>query len=365
MTTVSIKKAVYDDMVIKPIVYEMLQSMGDDAIGPGTKVLIKPNFLSPAKPEKAVTTHPLIVKAAALYALEKGAKVQISDSPAMGGFDRLLKVGGYKEELKSLGVDLKPFDASVKVDIGEPFGRIDIAKDAMEADVVINLAKVKTHAQMILTLGVKNMFGCIVGMKKPEWHLKAGEDKEMFARLIVGIHEAVAPAYTIVDGILAMEGHGPGKAGTPRELGLLLGGDNAHAVDKVICTLLGKNPDELYTHSQARKMGVYSENMHISGDMNIIYDFAFPDLGSLNIGPGVLNRFFRTYVIQKPVGNNKECKLCGECWKICPKQAITHNIKGISFDYNACIRCYCCLEVCPFGVIKAKKPLLGKIAERF
>ncbi|HSO20037.1 MAG TPA: DUF362 domain-containing protein, partial [Desulfosarcina sp.] len=217
MTTVFIRQAAYDYQVIRSVVFDMLASNEAPAIDAGTRVLIKPNLLAPAAPEKAVTTHPQIVRAAAEFAIERGAGVQISDSPAMGNFSRLLKKGGYAEMLEDLDVTVKPFDETVTVDVGDPFGGIEIARDAMEADVVLNLAKLKTHTQMMLTLGVKNIFGCIVGLKKPEWHMRTGVDRQMFARLIVGIFEAVQPAYTIVDGVLAMEGQGPGKGGTPRE----------------------------------------------------------------------------------------------------------------------------------------------------
>jgi uncharacterized protein (DUF362 family)/Pyruvate/2-oxoacid:ferredoxin oxidoreductase delta subunit len=361
MPTVHIRKAVYVDRVIRPLVFEMLECNEAPAIDAGARVLIKPNFLAPAAPEKAVTTHPLIVRAAAEFALAKGARVQISDSPAMGSFSKLLKKGGYEEALKDLDVTVKPFEETIAVDVGEPFGGIDVAKDAMHADVVINLAKLKTHTQMMLTLGVKNLFGCIVGLKKPEWHMRTGVDRHMFGRLIVNIYEAVGPAYTIMDGILAMEGQGPGKSGTPRELGLLMGGINAHAVDHVVCLQVGLDPDALETQRNARALGVYDGGVHINGDLNILDDFQFPELGSLTIGPERLGRFMRRFVIQRPVADNKACKLCGECWKYCPAKAIDYTDRGISFNTDTCIRCYCCLEVCPHAAIRAKKPLAGRV----
>jgi uncharacterized protein (DUF362 family)/Pyruvate/2-oxoacid:ferredoxin oxidoreductase delta subunit len=361
MSTVHIRQAVYNDRVIRPLVFDMLASAEAPAIDTGARVLIKPNFLAPATPGRAVTTHPLIVKAAAEFALEKGARVQISDSPAMGNFSSLLKKGGYEEALNGLDVTVKPFEETVSVDVGEPFGSIDIAKDAMEADVVINLAKLKTHTQMMLTLGVKNLFGCIVGLKKPEWHMRAGVDRQMFGRLIVSIFEAVGPAYTIMDGILAMEGQGPGKRGTPRELGLLLGGKNAHAVDHVVCLQVGLDPDALETQRNARQMGVYDGRVHINGDLNILDDFQFPELGSLTMGPDYLGRFMRRFVIQQPVVDNKACKLCGECWNYCPAKAISYTDRGITFNTDTCIRCYCCLEVCPHAAIRAHKPLAGRL----
>lgn len=361
MSTVFIRQAVYNYKVIRPIVFEMLGSAEAPTIGAGSRVLIKPNFLAPAAPEKAVTTHPMIVRAVAEFALEKGARVQVSDSPAIGSFSKLMKKGGYEETLKGLDISLKPFETTVTVDVGEPFGRIEVAKDAMEADVVLNLAKLKTHTQMMLTLGVKNLFGCIVGLKKPEWHMRAGVDRQKFGHLIVSIFEAVRPAYTIVDGILAMEGQGPGKSGTPRELGLLVGGKSAHAVDHVICLQVGLDPDTLETQRNARAMGAYDGSVHINGDLNILDDFQFPELGTLTMGPDYLGRFMRRFVIQQPVVDNKACKLCSECWKYCPAEAISYTDRGISFNTDTCIRCYCCLEVCPHAAIQAKKPLAGRV----
>jgi uncharacterized protein (DUF362 family)/NAD-dependent dihydropyrimidine dehydrogenase PreA subunit len=364
MTKVFIKKAGYDPSMIRPMVAEMLDSMGPGWITSGMRVLVKPNLLQPAAPEKAIVTHPLICQTVVQYLLDKGARVQVSDSPGVGSFRKVLAETGYKEALEGLNVTLSPFERSVEVDIGEPFGRIPIAQEAMEADRVINLAKLKTHAQMYLTLGVKNIFGCIVGLRKPEWHMRTGVDRQMFAHLLVQIYQAVAPAFTIVDGILALEGHGPGKSGRPRSLGLLVGGANGHAVDKTICTLLGLDPGQLLTAAIARQMGVYDGTVHVSGDIQIVDDFLFPELNSLSMGPESFSRFLRKYVLQKPVVIQDKCKLCGECWKICPAKVITHSVKGVQFDYDHCIRCYCCLEVCPHGAIFAKEPLLGKIRRR-
>jgi uncharacterized protein (DUF362 family)/NAD-dependent dihydropyrimidine dehydrogenase PreA subunit len=361
MATVIVRKAAYNNQEIRHTVFEMLESDEAPLIDAGARVLIKPNFLAPASPEKALTTHPLIVKAAAEFALAKGARVQISDSPAMGSFFKLMKKGGYEEALEGLDVTIKPFEATTPVDVGEPFGTIDVARDAMEADVVVNLAKLKTHTQMMLTLGVKNLFGCVVGLKKSEWHLRAGVDRQMFARLIVSIFEAVGPAYTIIDGILAMEGQGPGKGGTPRELGLLMGGKNAHAVDHVVCLQVGLDPQTLETQRIARAMSVYDGRVHINGDLNILDDFQFPELGRLTMGPEYMGRFMRKFIIQQPVADNNACKLCGECWKICPAKAISYTIRGIFFNTNTCIRCYCCLEVCPHAAIRAKKPIAGRM----
>ncbi len=140
MSTVIIKSAAYDEK-LSATIHSMLDMLVKDSIFPGANVLIKPNLLLPSKPDQGIMTHPLIVRAVAEYVLAKGAKVQVSDSPALGSFQKIIKDGGYLDTCKGLDIDWKPFSTSKKVDIGPPFGRIDIAADVMDADVVINLAK--------------------------------------------------------------------------------------------------------------------------------------------------------------------------------------------------------------------------------
>lgn len=364
MDKVYFRKAEYDYTILKPLIFEMIDSACGASIGKGTRVLIKPNLLLPAKPEAAVITHPLVVKAAAEYVLEKGGTVTISDSPAIGLFGKILKDGGYRKAFEGLDVEFKEFKTSVKIDIGEPFGFIEIAKDALEADAVINIAKLKTHAQMFLTLGVKNIFGCIVGFKKPEWHLRSGIDREMFARLLVRIHRAVSPQGTIVDGILGMEGQGPGKGGTPRRLGVVAGGSSAYAVDVAICRMLGADPDRLPTNKAAKELQLTDYNVDVTGDYEGINNFVFPIQDPLTFGPRPIHRILRKHLVQRPAADKNLCKLCGECWKYCPAEAISHDKDKVSFDYDRCIRCYCCIEVCPEGALKAVETFPGKIIRR-
>jgi uncharacterized protein (DUF362 family)/Pyruvate/2-oxoacid:ferredoxin oxidoreductase delta subunit len=364
VSNIQIIEATYDYETLKPKVYEILQTHGLDRIKAGNTVLIKPNLLLAAPSQMAVTTHPLVVKSACEFALSMGARVQISDSPAMGAFRKIIKQGGYEEALTGLDVKIAPFEDSEKINIGNPFGSIEVARDAVHADYIINLAKLKTHAQMLLTLGVKNMFGCIIGLRKARWHLRAGIDRRMFARLLVRLYESLRPDVTIVDGILALEGLGPGKGGKARELGWLVSGVNAHSVDKTICTLLGMRPADLATLEQAQLLGVFDGEAHVTGHMRIINDFELPELGPLTFGSDRFLRLSRRHLIQRPVPNNRRCKLCGECWKICPAKVIAYNDRGIRIDYLNCIRCYCCVEVCPHGAILAKEPVLGQIIRK-
>jgi uncharacterized protein (DUF362 family) len=206
MTKVLIRKASYEADSLRSVIREMLESRGADWIRTGARVVIKPNMLTAAEPDLAIVTHPLVIRTVAEYLLEHGAQVQVSDSPPLGSFHKQVRQCGYAAALDGMDVELKPFVDSNHIDVGEPFGTIEIARDAIEADLVINLAKLKSHAQMYMTLGVKNMFGTVVGLRKPQWHMRSGVDRTMFAKLLVRIHQAVAPAFTIVDGILKDRG---------------------------------------------------------------------------------------------------------------------------------------------------------------
>ncbi len=365
MSRVFVRKATYDYSTLKHVIFEIMDSSAaGDMISKNSRVVIKPNLLAPAPPEKAIITHPLIVRAAAEYVLDRGAKPQISDSPAMGSFEKLLKESGIRKALEGLNVEYREFIESETVDTGIPFKKIEIARDAVNADVLINLPKLKTHAQMLLTLGVKNLFGCITGMKKPEWHFRAGIDRELFAGLLVKIYQAVKPTVTIIDGILAMEGQGPGKGGNPREIGVIMGSRDTVALDFAVCKMLRIDPDALLTNKISGEQGLFNGDISMDGELPQIKDFRFPEITPLVFGPKRFHGLIRRHLVQRPECKETLCRLCGECWKYCPAEAITRGKKKPRFDYEKCIRCYCCIEVCPYGSLAARETLTGKIARK-
>jgi uncharacterized protein (DUF362 family)/Pyruvate/2-oxoacid:ferredoxin oxidoreductase delta subunit len=358
MASVEVRRAAYDD-ALEPTIYDMLAGAGGARFARG-RVLIKPNLLLAARPERAITTHPKVVRAVVKFVLDHGGRPVVADSPAVGSLSRIFRAGAYREALTDLGVSFQAFKEEAEVDIGPPFGRVPLAREALEADAVINLAKLKTHSQMTLTLGVKNTFGCVVGLKKSEWHLRAGIDKSMFARLIVQIHQTVRPAFTLIDGILGLEGHGPGLAGRPVSLGILVGSRSAFAADHAVCNLIGHPPDWLPTLKAADSLSIPHRPVQMSGDGPERLQLQLPKAGRTQFGPAFLQPLLRRHLFRRPVADVQSCRLCGECWKYCPAQAIQYRKDQLRFDYNRCIRCYCCIEVCPHGAMTSAETVPGR-----
>ena len=130
---------------------------------------------------------------------------------------------------------------------------------------------------------------------------------------------------------------------------------------KVICNMLGINPEELSTNKEAIRSGEVDNFLHVSGDINITTDFDFPETGNGVYGPRQFHRFIRKHMLQRPVCDQNVCQFCGSCREICPVKAISGGRDNLFFDYDKCIRCYCCIEVCPHGAISATEPLPGKL----
>jgi Pyruvate/2-oxoacid:ferredoxin oxidoreductase delta subunit len=192
-----------------------------------------------------------------------------------------------------------------------------------------------------------------------------GIDRERFAELLVRIHAAVGPRVTLLDGVLAMEGPGPGKGGVPREVGVIMGSSDAFSLDAAVCRMLGLQPDDLPTNRVAARAGLLPDGLVIDGRLPSVRDLRLPAITPLVFGPRALHRFLRKHLLQRPVCDAARCVHCGECWKICPAKAIAREARGLGFDYDACIRCYCCVEVCPHGAITARERPAGRVVRRF
>jgi uncharacterized protein (DUF362 family)/Pyruvate/2-oxoacid:ferredoxin oxidoreductase delta subunit len=325
----------------------------------GNHVLLKPNLLIGRASEKAVTTHPSIVKGMVKIVREGGGIPYIGDSPSLGGLTRAAEKAGIKSVADEMDCPLIEFDRPVLTSksAGKQFKQLEIDQAIHEVDVIINLPKWKTHGQTLLTLGVKNLFGCVPGPRKALWHLRAGENRKLFAQVLVDLYQVVKPSLTVLDGIVGMEGNGP-NSGRPIPLGLILASDDALGVDQVVCDLLGISRKALLTNRVAFEQGIGRDGVDVVGerveDVSIPH-FQFPPLSGADWNlPGFIRKALKNALSTKPVIEEEKCVLCDRCVEICPPKALERRQKRLSFDYGKCIRCFCCQEVCSEGAITIK-----------
>ena len=325
----------------------------------GHRVLLKPNLLYGKSPEKAVTTHPSILRGMIRIVREAGGDPFIGDSPAVGSLIKTAEKAGIQEVADEMKCPLVEFNRPVLTPKGggKIFKQLEIDRAVLEADVIINLPKFKTHAQTLLTLGVKNLFGCIPGPRKALWHLKAGEDQKTFAQILVDVYQVVQPSLTLLDGVVGMEGNGP-NSGRPIQLGLILASGDPLSLDQIVCDLLGISRKSLLTNRVAFEQGMGKDKIDVVGERVEdvkISNFQFPTLSRPDWNlPGVLRKALKNALTSKPVIDDEVCKACDRCAEICPPKALARRGKNLFFDYRQCIRCFCCLEVCPEGAISIK-----------
>jgi uncharacterized protein (DUF362 family)/NAD-dependent dihydropyrimidine dehydrogenase PreA subunit len=323
----------------------------------GDRVLLKPNLLAPKAPETAVCTHPQVVRAAALEVMEKGGEVYLGDSPGVGSLAGVLRKTGIMEVVRELGIRTVPFRTPVQVPVPHPgaYKSFLLAEEVTRFDLILNLPKFKTHGMMTLTLAVKNMFGLVVGAAKPGWHLQASETKR-FADMLLDVWRAMPPGLSIMDGIVAMEGNGPGS-GDPLDLGLIMASPSALALDAAAGSIAGlpieRNP-VLYQAATRGLDGARFDEVEVLGEAvaEVQKVFMFPEsISRVDYRlPGWMNRTMRKSLNSFPCLDPGPCNSCGQCTAICPVDAITLHKRprtGGIVDRDLCISCFCCQETCP------------------
>ena len=358
----------YEYKSLRDGIISLLKPLGgiEAFIKPGERVLLKPNMLSAKTPEQAVTTHPVVVQMVAELVKAAGGEVMIGDSPGIGKFSTVAERSGMQKAATDSGAKLVPFDETIELQGSGTFRSITVARAYWEADKVINLPKLKTHEMMTMTCAVKNLFGVVVGAEKLGWHLKAGASRELFARLLLEIYLLKKPTLNIVDGIVAMEGDGPGS-GDPLQLGVLLAGVNPVAVDVVAARLAAIPADLLYVEREAVKMALsgsqWSEIEVIGAQASDFQrkPFKLPKGLDVQFGlPSFLKNGLRNHLVAHPYASKELCLLCGICRDACPPQAITIKNSALSVDYGRCIHCWCCRELCPHDAMEVRRGLLLK-----
>jgi len=222
-------------------------------VRPGNTVLLKPNFIAPRSRRHATQTDPAVIIETARLLKDFGAKPFVGDSPAWSNVFTCVKALKLKEPLKKLSVPVKQLDKPKKCRIGAKDTIVGISSVALDADVIINLPKFKSHQQLTATFAVKNMFGCVSGKRKALWHFAKGKNADDFCELLIEIFKFLNPALTIIDAVIAMDGPGPIK-GRARPLGWLIGGTDPIACETICAKLIGINPQDVPIIKTARQI---------------------------------------------------------------------------------------------------------------
>ncbi len=369
-TITSTKCNEYEVDTCRMAISKLIADLGgiEKFVSAGDRILLKLNLLAGHKPELAATTHPIIVKAVVQIVQDAGGIVFMGDSP--GGmvtesvYQQILATTGIAQIADETGANIVFFDAkqvNYTSKAARKFKQFPIVHAVLDFDKVIALPKLKTHQFTGLTCGVKLLYGYLPGITKAENHLHAGKNVDTFSELLLDIFESFPPMLTIADAITAMQGNGPAH-GEPVATNLLFASTSATAIDWAACRITGMAPEAIATVRIAgqRDIGPKCDEdvtwIGLTPDELRFPHFKTADSMSTTAFPAWFMSLSGYLFTPRPQITAK-CKSCGICYKHCPPHAMAMDTgKPPVINYNKCIRCYCCQELCPHNAVKVLPP---------
>ncbi|PLX49786.1 MAG: cytoplasmic protein [Desulfobulbaceae bacterium] len=241
------------------LVERVLSPLGGMAafVRPSDKVVIKPNIGWDRTPAQAANTHPLVVKALVEQALAAGAGQILVFDRTCNEERRCYVNSGIQDALAAVkDRRLKIFYPDnrkyVPVDIsrGRAVNRLDIYRDALEADSYINVPVAKHHGLSRLTLGLKNSMG-VLGGRRGAMHHNLGQK-------LADLATVVQPKLTIIDATRILLANGPqgGDLADVKILDTLVASSDPVAADAYATTLFGLQPADIDSTVAAHALGL-------------------------------------------------------------------------------------------------------------
>ncbi|MBF7096021.1 DUF362 domain-containing protein [Alkalibacter mobilis] len=369
----------YDPIAIEKKIREGFELLGGESyirrlISPDSKVLLKPNLLSVEDKYSPVVTNYLFFEGVIRVLKDYSDKIVFGDSPGFGSAERAAQKAGLLDVANKYGVKFDDFTDKVNMTLKDSLlvKNWEVAKVAVESDVLISLPKLKTHGMMYFTGAVKNQFGCVPGTQKALWHTRMNNSNN-FARMLLDLNKVVETKFAIMDGIVAMEGNGP-KSGTAKKMNAVIMGESITAVDSIALRLIGyDDPREIPQYKIAFETDwgkVLPEDIEVAGmSVDDLKVSDFKKIRSTNeiFGDSRGMAFIKSLIAPYPKLIHEKCISCERCAQVCPEKpkVITMTDKGGKlvpvFDRKTCIRCFCCQELCPVGALEIGETFLGKI----
>jgi len=339
------------------------------------RVCLKPNLLMPVNPERAVTTHPELFRAIAQIVRDYTKDIVLIESPNFFALKPTIKKTGLAEIVNDLEIEVADINVTkaLRFPLAHRYQNIEISKAFFDVDYIINMPKLKTHGFTHYTGAVKNLFGVMPGLSKARMHMRAPSQME-FAGFLLDLYGGLLNGFEkqkkfihVMDAVVGMEGEGPGPSGKPKNIGAVIVGDDAVALDYVAVNLVGLKMKKVFTLTEGfrRGYGVKSpDEIQLVGESleEIRINDFLPPKSVVRGGviwpltsPTIKNLF-----VEKPVPRVDACTLCYNCMTVCPADAITKadDAKVPRYNYRKCIRCFCCMETCPEAAINLKKGVL-------
>ena len=351
---------------------------GLDWVRPGMRVGVKLNLCAARKPEQAATTHPALAAELTRMLVQRGAAVVLGDSPGepftAAVINRLYTVCGMEaaeraggELNRNFGHRTVEFPAAITV---KSFEYCDWLS---ECDEIISFSKLKSHGLMGMTAAVKNLYGCIPGTVKSEYHFRY-PDPTAFVNMLVDLNEYVRPRLHLCDAVEIMEGNGPTQ-GTPRSMGVLLAGTDPYELDRLGAWLLGIREEEIPYLTAAKKRGLLSPDglpaEAKAAEPYRIRNFVRSGAASSWFVTGPEDSFLRktmkkglAMAMRSRPQLQEGCTGCGHCARLCPAGAITIRNKKAVIDRKKCVRCFCCQEFCPSGAMRVRRSPVARLLSK-